>query len=148
MAWWETVLGILAGIAGLYTALLLGLWVYATRNPQTVGMRDALRLLPDLLRVIRRLVADRAVPRRARIALALLLAYLLSPVDLVPDFIPVLGYADDVVVVALVLRHLIRSAGPAPLRRHWPGTPAGLSVVERLAGIGPVAPERGDGHDA
>jgi uncharacterized membrane protein YkvA (DUF1232 family) len=68
------------------------------------------------------------------VRLLLLLAYLLMPVDLVPDFLPVIGYADDVVIVALVLRSIIRSAGNGPLVRHWPGSPAGLAMIQRLAG--------------
>ncbi len=126
--------GFFAGVVAVYLVLLLGLWVYARRHPETVGMNDALRLLPDLLRVIRRLTVDRTVSLGVRVKLILLLAYLLSPLDLVPDFLPVIGYADDV-IVALVLRSVIRSAGPEQLRRHWPGTPAGLLVIERLAGI-------------
>jgi uncharacterized membrane protein YkvA (DUF1232 family) len=137
MQWWEAVLGILIGLAGVYVVLLAGLWVYARRNPDTVGMRDALRLLPDLLRLIRRMAADRTVSRGVRIRLVLLLAYLVMPVDLVPDFLPVIGYADDVVIVALVLRSVIRSAGPEAFRRHWPGTQAGLQVIEKLAGLSP-----------
>jgi uncharacterized membrane protein YkvA (DUF1232 family) len=137
MQWWEAVLGILLGLAGVYVVLLAGLWVYARRHPDTVGMRDALRLLPDLLRLIRRMAADRTVARGVRIRLLLLLAYLVMPVDLVPDFLPVIGYADDVVIVALVLRSVIRSAGPEAFRRHWPGTPAGLQVIEKLAGLSP-----------
>jgi uncharacterized membrane protein YkvA (DUF1232 family) len=117
--------------------MLTGLWVYALRHPETLGMKDALRLLPDLLRVIRRLTADKTVSHGVRIKLVLLLAYLLSPLDFVPDFLPVIGYADDVIIIALVLRSAIRSAGPEPLRRHWPGTPAGLVIIERLAGISP-----------
>lgn len=137
MNWWEILLGILAGLIGVYVILLLGLWAYARRHPETVGMKDALRLLPDLLRVLRRMAADRTVPAGVRIKLGLLLAYLLLPLDLVPDFLPVIGYADDVIIVALVLRSALRSAGPEPLRRHWPGTPAGLAVIERLAGLDP-----------
>ncbi|WP_327434808.1 YkvA family protein [Streptomyces sp. NBC_01236] len=56
-------------------------------------------------------------------------------VDLVPDFIPVLGYADDAIVVAAVLRSVVRHAGPDALARHWPGTPDGLAAVRRLAGL-------------
>lgn len=137
MEWWEILPAILAGVAAVYVVLLAGLWVYARRHPETVGMKDALRLLPDLLRVIRRLTADKTVPPGVRVKLILLLAYLLSPLDFVPDFLPVIGYADDVIIVVLVLRSAIRSAGPEPLRRHWPGTPAGLLVIERLAGISP-----------
>ena len=141
MEWWETLLGILAGLAGVYLVLLLGLWFYARKHPETVGMKDALRLLPDLLRVLRRLTADKTVPRGLRVKLILLLAYLLMPIDLVPDFLPVIGYADDVIILALVLRSVIRSAGPEPLRRHWPGTTGGLKTIERLAGLSPLNPE-------
>lgn len=69
------------------------------------------------------------------VKLGLLLVYLASPIDLVPDFVPIIGYADDVVVVALVLRSVVRSAGVEPLHRHWRGTPAGLAVIERLADV-------------
>ena len=74
--------------------------------------------------------------------LGLLLGYLLCPVDLVPDVIPVLGYADDVVVVAWALRSVVRRAGGEALTRHWPGEPAGLAVVRRLAGLRAGAPPR------
>lgn len=137
MEWWEPLPSILAGVTAVYVVLLSGLWVYARRHPETMGMKDALRLLPDLLRVIRRLVADKTVSVGLRVKLILLLVYLLSPLDLVPDFLPVIGCADDVIIVALVLRSVIRSAGPEPLRRHWPGTPVGLLIIERLAGISP-----------
>ncbi|MGG5171876.1 YkvA family protein [Pseudarthrobacter sp. J1738] len=135
MDWWKIALGIIAGLVVIYAVLLLALWMYARRHPETVSMRDALRLLPDVLRVLRRLVADQTVSRGVRIKLVLLLGYLLFPIDLVPDFLPVIGYADDVIILALVLRSVIRSAGPDALRRQWPGTPAGLAVVEKLAGL-------------
>ncbi|MHC6222086.1 YkvA family protein [Arthrobacter sp. MMS24-S77] len=135
MEWWEVAVGILAGLFAVYVVLLLGLWAYARTHPETVGMRDALRLLPDVLRVLKRLAADPTVSRGARIKLFLLLGYLVLPIDLVPDFLPLIGYADDVIIMALVLRSVIRSAGPDSLRRHWPGTPAGLAVIERLVGM-------------
>ncbi|WP_457973854.1 YkvA family protein [Arthrobacter sp. D1-17] len=137
MQWWDGALGILIGLGCVYVILLAGLWVYARRNPEVVSMKDALRLLPDLLRLIRRMAADRTVASGVRIRLLLLMAYLVMPVDLVPDFLPVIGYADDVIIVAWVLRSVIRSAGPEAFRRHWPGTPAGLHVIERLAGLNP-----------
>jgi uncharacterized membrane protein YkvA (DUF1232 family) len=99
-------------------------------------VREALRLLPDVLRLVRRLAADRSLPTSVRLRLWLLLGYLLSPVDLVPDVLPVVGYADDAVLVAWVLRSVVRRAGDAALARHWPGSPAGLAVVRRLAGLG------------
>lgn len=135
MPWWQPLIAVAGGLVLTYAVLLALLWRYAQSHPETVGLRDALRLVPDLLRVVRRLAADSSVPRGVRVKLVLLLIYLASPIDLVPDFIPVIGFADDVVIVALVLRSLLRSAGPGPLRRHWPGTPAGLEILERLAGL-------------
>lgn len=133
--WWQTVLGVLAGLVLIYVALLLLLWRYARRHPDTVTMRDALRLLPDLLRLIHRLAADKTVPTGVRVRLVLLIVYLASPVDIIPDFVPVIGYADDAIVVALVLRSVTRHAGPDALDRHWPGTPEGLHLIKRLAGL-------------
>jgi uncharacterized membrane protein YkvA (DUF1232 family) len=92
-------------------------------------------VLPDVLRLLRRLAADKTLPRGVRIRLALLLAYLAIPIDVIPDFIPVLGYADDAVVVAIALRSVTRRAGPEAVERHWPGTPDGLAAIRRLAGI-------------
>jgi uncharacterized membrane protein YkvA (DUF1232 family) len=135
MNWWDAMIAIIGGVVLVYAALLVLLVLYARKHPETVGMRDALRLLPDLLTLLRRLTADRSLPRGIRIRLVLLLLYLASPFDLVPDFIPVIGYADDAIVVALVLRAVIRKAGHGPLERHWPGTPAGLTLVRRLAGV-------------
>jgi uncharacterized membrane protein YkvA (DUF1232 family) len=139
VTWWQSGLGVLAGVvAGLllvYALLLVLLWWYARAHPETVTLRDALRLLPDLLRLIRRLIADPTVPRGVRVRLGLLLVYLLLPIDLVPDFLPVIGYADDAIIVAVVLRSTIRHAGEESLRRHWPGSPEGLRLVERLAGL-------------
>ncbi|MEX5295565.1 YkvA family protein [Kocuria sp. CPCC 205268] len=128
---WPTLAGVLGALVLLWLILLLVLWRAA---PNETGLRDALRLLPDVLRLIRRLAGDRSLPRGVRVMLLLLLAYLALPVDLVPDFIPVLGYADDVIVVLLVLRSVVRTAGPEALQRHWPGTPDGLAAVRRLLG--------------
>jgi len=135
MNWWDAMIAIIGGLVLIYAVLLVLLVLYARKHPETVGMRDALRLLPDLLTLLRRLTADRSLPKGIRVRLVLLLLYLASPFDLVPDFIPVIGYADDAIIVALVLRALIRKAGDRPLERHWPGTPAGLSLVRRLAGV-------------
>lgn len=133
--WWPAVLGVLAGLLLIYLVLLAGLWRYSRSHPEAVSMREALRLLPDLLRLVRRLAADPGLPGTLRIRLVLLLIYLASPIDLVPDFIPVLGYADDAIAVALVLSSVVRRAGPDALRRHWPGTPEGLALIQQLAGL-------------
>jgi uncharacterized membrane protein YkvA (DUF1232 family) len=132
--WLEVLLAAVGGLLLLWTALLALLW---RARPEDLTVREALRLLPDLVRLVRRLAADRSLPRGVRVRLWLLLGYLLSPLDLVPDVVPVLGYADDVVVVALALRSVARTAGAEALTRAWPGGPAGLAVVLRLAGLRP-----------
>ena len=113
----------------LWLALIAYVWI---AKPDAASARDAVRLIPDILRLVRRIAADRSLPRGVRVRLWLLLGYLVFPIDLVPDVIPGLGYADDVVIVALVLRSVVRRAGPDAVRRHWPGTDAGLSALWRL----------------
>ncbi len=130
---WETVAGVAAGLLLAYAVLLILLWWYARHHPESVTMKDALRLLPDLLRLITRLAADRTIAVGVRVRLVLLLAYLLSPIDLVPDFIPVIGYADDAVIVALVLRSVLKQAEPDALERHWPEGRPGLDVILKAA---------------
>jgi uncharacterized membrane protein YkvA (DUF1232 family) len=125
----------LAVAGGLLLLWLLALAALALVRPGGNLLTEATRLLPDLLRLIPRLARDPALPRGVRIRLWLLLGYLAMPIDLVPDFIPVLGYADDAIVVAAVLRSVVRHAGADALTRHWPGTPDGLAAVRRLAGL-------------
>jgi uncharacterized membrane protein YkvA (DUF1232 family) len=115
-----------------YLALLGALLV---ARPKGDLLGEAVRLLPDLLRLLRRLAGDSSVPRAARVRLSLLLGYLAMPIDLVPDFVPVLGYADDAIIVSLVLRSVVRRAGAHTVRRHWPGTDDGLAALARLTGI-------------
>jgi uncharacterized membrane protein YkvA (DUF1232 family) len=67
--------------------------------------------------------------------LALVFLYLAMPLDLIPDFIPVLGHADDAIIVCLVLRSVVRKAGGQAVRRHWPGTDDGLAALWRIAGL-------------
>jgi uncharacterized membrane protein YkvA (DUF1232 family) len=131
--WLDLLVSAAGGLLLLWLALLFALW---RARPADLSVQQALRLLPDLIRLVRRLAGDHTLPRGVRIRLWLLLGYLLSPIDLVPDVIPVLGYADDVVVVALALRSVVRRAGSEALTRHWPGEPPGLAVVLRLARLG------------
>jgi uncharacterized membrane protein YkvA (DUF1232 family) len=129
--WLRVVGAVLGGLLLVWLLLALVLW---RGRPDQQGAREALRLLPDVVRLVRRLAADPDLPRGVRIRLWALLLYLLSPIDLVPDFLPVIGYADDVVVVAWALRSVVRRAGRDALDRHWPGTADGLAVVTRLTG--------------
>ncbi|SDQ11478.1 DUF1232 domain-containing protein [Quadrisphaera sp. DSM 44207] len=130
---WPSLAGAAAGLLVVWLVLVLALWRWAARADQG-GLREALRLLPDVLRLVRRLAADASLPRGVRVRLVLLLGYLALPLDVVPDVVPVVGWADDAVVVVLVLRSVVRRAGPSALERHWPGTPQGLAVLRRLTG--------------
>jgi uncharacterized membrane protein YkvA (DUF1232 family) len=135
--WVGLTVSVVGGLLLCWLALAVVLWRETRRHGQQVRLRDLLRLVPDVARLLKRLVGDRSVPLGARIWLLLLLAYLASPIDLIPDFIPVIGYADDAIVVALALRLASRRAGRDALERHWPGTPEGLATVLRLAGLPP-----------
>lgn len=132
-SWWlDLLLSLAAGLLLAWVALVVALIV---ARPHGGLLREALRLLPDLLRLLPRLAADRSLPRSVRVGLALLLAYLAFPFDLVPDFIPVLGYADDAIIVAAVLRWVVRQAGVQVIERQWPGTGDGFAVLCRLAAL-------------
>ncbi|WP_247828073.1 YkvA family protein [Arthrobacter antioxidans] len=142
---WAPVLEIAVGLLAAYAFLLACLAVYARRHPDVISLRDALRLGPDLVGLIRRLAADRSVPVRTRVLLGLLAVYLVVPIDLVPDFLPVIGYADDVVVIAVTLRAVVRTAGPEALVRHWKGSDVGLRAVRALAGVSEPGADETDG---
>ena len=133
--WWATALAVAGGVLLLWLALVLTLYLVGRRTGEPTTLREAVRLLPDVLVLLRRLAGDASLSRGVRWRLLLLLGYLAFPIDLVPDFIPVAGYADDALLVAWVLRSVVRVAGPEALERHWPGTPQGLATVRRLAGI-------------
>ena len=131
--WWLDAL--LAAAGGLAVCWLLLIVVLALNRPRGPLLQDAIRLLPDLLRLIRRLAADPQIPTAARIRIGVLIVYLAVPIDLIPDFIPVLGYADDAIVVTVVLRSVVRCAGLPAVRAHWPGTDDGFAALSRLAGL-------------
>jgi uncharacterized membrane protein YkvA (DUF1232 family) len=135
--WLDLPLAVAAALLLAWLLLLAGLLLAAllAHRPRGGLPGQVLRLLPDVVRLTRRLAADPALPRGVRIRLGLLLAYLASPIDLVPDFVPVLGYADDAIVVAVVLRSVARRAGIDAIERHWPGTDDGLAALCRLVGL-------------
>lgn len=125
------VLAILGGIVLAWAFLLVLLWLC---RPKNVPLRDALRIVPDILRLVRSLVADRTMPRRVRISLVVLVVWLISPIDPVPEFLPVIGPLDDVVVAVLVLRYVRRRLGEDELRRRWPGTDDGFALLKGILG--------------
>lgn len=126
-------IAVLLGLAALWAALLVVLWVL---RPRGVPARELLAVVPDVIRLLRGLLADRAVPADVRLVLAGLLAWILSPADLVPEFIPVLGPLDDVLVAILALRYVRRRLGVDALRVRWPGTPGGFALLLRVMGTG------------
>ena len=96
-------------------------------------MKSLLRALPDIGRLIARLVADPVLPRTAKIALAAAAVYLLSPLDLIPDFIPIVGYLDDVVLAAVLVDGILNYVDRALVLKYWPGTPQSLERLARAA---------------
>jgi uncharacterized membrane protein YkvA (DUF1232 family) len=129
--WWMVALGLVSAFVVVWLILAVTFWVMRPK----AKLQDLARLLPDVLRLLKRLAADPEMPRRIRIALAGLIAFVVSPIDLIPDAIPVIGFADDVILVGLVLRWISRTAGPDALAKHWPGTPDGLAALCKLCGL-------------
>jgi uncharacterized membrane protein YkvA (DUF1232 family) len=106
-----------ACVLGIYAAFLVTL-IVAGRRPSALALA---RFIPDCVVLVTRLLRDPRVPLRHKLLLGALVGYLALPFDLVPDFIPVAGHLDDVLVVALTLRAVLRSTGRELVREHWPG---------------------------
>jgi len=128
-AWTAALIGL--GVALALYAALIAVLALAGRRGEARALASA---IPDCVVLLRRLLRDPRLPRRRKVVLFGLIAYLAMPFDLVPDFVPVVGLLDDALLVAVVLRWLLRGAGPALVREHWPGSEIGLGVVLRLAG--------------
>jgi len=125
------ILAVLASLVVIWALLLLVLWLV---RPPDVGLGALVAIVPDVLRLVRDLIADPSTPLGVRVALVGLLAWLVSPIDLVPEFIPVLGPLDDVIVAVLVLRYVRRRVGSAELARRWRGSEAGFALLGRVIG--------------
>ena len=124
-------LGLAISLFLVWALLVMLLWLL---RPRGTGWTDALRVIPDVLRLVRALLADRTTPPRVRVALVGLALYLLNPIDLIPEFVPVIGPLDDVVVAVLVLRYVRRRMGDTALRARWPGTEESYRLLERIIG--------------
>jgi uncharacterized membrane protein YkvA (DUF1232 family) len=92
-----------------------------------------LKALPDLVRLIARLVGDPTLPRAAKIALAAAMVYLASPIDLIPDFVPVVGYLDDLLLASLVIDGILNWVDRRLILKYWPGSPESLERLARAA---------------
>src|SRR5690242_1252963 len=113
----------------VYAAFVAALYMAGRRS----DARALAGFIPDCIVLFRRLLADERVPRRRKALVFLMIGYLALPFDLVPDFIPVAGQLDDAILVALVLRVVLRSGGPELLRESWPGPEGTRRLIARLA---------------
>ena len=134
--WLDAILGVAAALLLCWLALVIAL---AIRRPKGDLLKESLRLLPDLLRLLRRLTTNRDLPTGVRVRVALLFVYLAIPIDVIPDFIPILGYADDAIVVVLILRSVCRRVSVEELREAWPGTDDGFAALHQLVKPAAVA---------
>ena len=121
--------GVVIVVVGVWAVAVAVIWLH---RPSRELAMPALRLLPDLLRLVRRLLADPKTPAGVRLALAGLLIWIVSPIDLLPEFLPGIGPLDDIVVAVLVLRWTARRLGRERLRDEWPGTPESFALLERV----------------
>ena len=117
-------------------AVVVGMWLLAILVLHGFGRRSAARelanLIPNLVVLFRGLLRDERVPRSSKLWLGFAVAWLVSPIDLIPEFIPVIGPLDDAIVAALVLRHVLKRTGRSVLADHWRGDPATLDSIIRL----------------
>ena len=129
MQWWQWLLISLGVILVIYASFLAWLVIRGRRE----DARAFATFIPDCIVLVTRLARDPRVPRRRKLLLIALVAYLSLPFDLVPDFIPVAGQLDDAIIVALVLRHFVRAGGESMIRELWPGPEQSLSLILRIA---------------
>ncbi len=130
---WTVIVAIVVGIAAAWLLMLLVFWAV---RPKGVSLKELVRVVPDVLRLLRSLIADRTAPLDVRVVLIGLVAWIVSPIDLIPEFIPVLGPLDDVIVAAVAMRYVRRRVGIEDLRGRWVGTPEGFALLIRVIGAG------------
>ena len=115
--------------AALWLLVIVVLLLFGRRR----DAREVARFIPDCIVLFKRLLRDPRVPRRAKVAIALLVPYLALPFDLIPDFIPVVGQVDDAILVAAVIAYVARSAGHEVIEELWPGSKRALDLVLALS---------------
>jgi len=123
----------------LTLAIVVGVWVVLIGALLLAGRggtaRQVATFLPNLILLFRGLWCDPRVPRGSKLLLGFGLVWLASPIDLIPEFVPVVGPLDDAIVAALILRSVARRVGKSVLAEHWRGDPATLDTFFRLARI-------------
>ncbi len=119
--------------------VLVGLWLLAAVVLLVIGRRTIARelvtFLPNLIRLFRGLLGDERVPRSSKVLLLLGAFWLASPIDLIPEFLPWVGALDDAIVAGLVLRHVVKRAGPDVVKEHWRGDPKTIGLMLRAARV-------------
>jgi uncharacterized membrane protein YkvA (DUF1232 family) len=128
---WSFLFAVVVSLVAVWLLFVAILWLL---RPRDVRLGELVRVVPDVLRLVRQLLGDRSVPLGVRVALIGLLVWLLNPIDLIPEFIPVLGPLDDVVVAVIVLRYVRRRLGDEELRRRWSGTSEGYGLLGGVLG--------------
>jgi uncharacterized membrane protein YkvA (DUF1232 family) len=123
------VIAAIALVAIWALAVLVLLW-----SGRKTAAKELVVLLPNLVRLFRGLIGDPRVPRGSKALLLVGAVWLVSPIDLIPEFLPVIGGIDDAIVAALILRHLVRRAGDEVVREHWKGDPKTIGLILRVAG--------------
>ena len=128
---WTLVVGIVVSILVMWLAMLAIFWAL---RPKGVPAREVVGIVPEVVRLLRSVIADRSAPLDVRLVLVGLVAWIISPIDLIPEFIPVLGPLDDVVVAIVAMRYVRRRVGIDDLRLRWVGTPDGFGLLTRIIG--------------
>ncbi len=127
----SVLVGIALGLLVVWVALVALFWVF---RPRGVSVRELVGVIPDLVRMLRSIVADPSSPTDVRVVLVGLLIWILSPIDLIPEFIPVVGPLDDVLVAVVALRYVRRRVGVDEMRSRWPGSDQGFALLVRVVG--------------
>jgi uncharacterized membrane protein YkvA (DUF1232 family) len=131
------IFSILIGLgSALAAACLAPILVLIVARPKGLNARTATAIVPNVLRLLRGLYRDPDVPRSVRVRVWIAIAYNIQPFNLIPDFVPVIGFADNVVVTAWALRSAVRKAGTDAVARHWPGTSDQFEVLVRVTRLG------------
>jgi hypothetical protein len=127
----EVVIAFVVGLLLVWALLLAVFWLL---RPRDVSVRELLGVIPDVLRLLRSLIGDGSVPADVRIVLVGLIAWIVSPIDLIPEFIPGLGPLDDVIVAIVAMRYVRRRVGLEALRDRWVGSEDGFALLSRVIG--------------
>jgi uncharacterized membrane protein YkvA (DUF1232 family) len=122
---------IVVAVLLVWAAFLVLFWLL---RPKDVPVREVVRVIPDLVRLLRSVIGDRSAPLDVRLVLIGLMIWIVSPIDLIPEFIPGIGPLDDVIVAIVALRYTRRRVGVADLQARWSGSADGFAMLLRIVG--------------